>query len=78
MSELGNYAYFDLWELWSFYSSVELTSISSRRRYFLVEKILINIRILWNLFLVGISLIMVERRMQDIFILGFLETTYAT
>ena len=75
---MGNYAYFDLWGLWSFYSSVELTSISSRRRYFLVEKILINIRILWNLFLVGISLIMVERRMQDISIFGFLETIHAT
>ena len=41
--------------------------------YFLVEKILINTRILWDLFLVGISLIMVGRRMQDISILGFLE-----
>ena len=34
--------------------------------------------IFWDPFLVGIPLIMVRRRMQDISILGFLETTYAT
>ena len=43
-----------------------------------MEKILINTRVLWDPFLVGIPLIMVGRRMQDISILGFLETTHAT
>ena len=45
--------------------------------YFLVEKIFINTHILWDPFLLGIPLIMVGRRMQDISILGFLETTHA-
>ena len=78
MPEQGNYAYLDLWGLWGFYGSVELAFVSWRRRYFLVEKILINTCILWDPFLVGIPLIMVGRRMQDISILGFLETTHAT
>ena len=43
-----------------------------------MEKILINTHVLWDPFLVGILLIMVGRRMQDISILGFLETTHAT
>ena len=43
-----------------------------------MEKILINTRVLWDPFLVGIPLIMVGRRIQDISILGFLETTHAT
>ena len=57
-----NYAYLDLWELWGFYSRVELTFVSWWRRYILVEKILINARILWDSFLVKIPLI----RAQDI------------
>ena len=43
-----------------------------------MEKILINTRVLWDPFLVGIPLIMVKCRIQDISILGFLETTHAT
>ena len=74
---LGNYVYLDLWGLWGFYSSVELTLDSWWRRHFLVEKILINTGVLWEPFLVRISLIMVGRRMQDISILGFLETSHA-
>ena len=46
--------------------------------YFLVEKIIINIHILWDSFLVGIPLIMIGHIMQDISILGFLETTHTT
>ena len=42
-----------------------------------MERILINTRVLWDPFLVGVSLIMVGRRMQDISILRFLETTHA-
>ena len=57
------------------YSSAELILISWWKGYFLVEKILFNTPILWDSFLVGIPLIMVERRMQVISILGFLETT---
>ena len=38
--------YLDLLGLWGFYSSVELTFVSWQRRYFLVEKILINDHIL--------------------------------
>ena len=49
-----------------FYSSIELTFISWRRRYFLVEKILINTCILRDSSLVGIPLIRVKRRMQDV------------
>ena len=40
--------------------------------------ILINTRVLRDPFLVGIPLIIVECRMQDIFILEFLKTTHAT
>ena len=75
--ELGNYAYLDLRGLWGFYSSVVLTFVSWWKRCFLVEKILINTRILWDPLFVGISLIVVGRRTQDISILRFLETTYA-
>ena len=57
-----NYAYLDLCGFWSFYSSVKLTFVSQRRRYFLVEKILINAYILRDSFLVEIPLI----RVQDI------------
>ena len=57
---------------------VELTLISQWRGYFLVGKILINTCNLWDSFLVRIPSIIVERRVQDIFILGFLETTHAT
>ena len=46
--------------------------------YFFVEKILINTCNLQDSFLVGITPIIVGRRVQDISILGFLETTHAT
>ena len=61
-----------------FYSSVELTLISWWRGYFLVEKILINTRNLRDPFLIGIPSIVVGCRVQDISILGFLETIHAT
>jgi len=63
-----------------FYSSVKLTLISWWRGwgYFLIEKILINTRNLQDPFLLGIPPTVVGRRVQDIFILGFLETTHAT
>ena len=54
--------YLDLLGFWGFCSSVELTFVSWRGKYFLVEKILINDRILWDSFLVEILLI----RVQDI------------
>ena len=57
--------YLGLWGLWGFYNSVELTFISWRRRTFLVGKILINTRILWNPFLIGIPVIRVNRGVQD-------------
>ena len=63
---------------WSFYNSVELTLISWWRGYFLVEKILINTRNLRDPFLIGIPSIVVGCRVQDISILGFLETIHAT
>ena len=75
---LENYAYLNLWGLWDFYNSVELTLVSWWGRHFLVERILINTHVLRDPFLVGIPLIMVGRRMQDISILRFLETTHAT
>ena len=43
-----------------FYSSVELTFVFWRGRPFLVGKILINTRILWDLFLMGTLLIRVK------------------
>ena len=46
--------------------------------YFFVEKILINTCNLQDSFLVGIPPIIVGHRVQDISILGFLETTHAT
>ena len=46
--------------------------------YFFVEKILINTCNLQDSFLVGIPPIIVERRVQDMSVLGFLETTHAT
>ena len=49
-----------------FYSSVKLTFVSWWRRSFLVGKILINIRILRDLFLVEIPLIRVNHVMQGI------------
>ena len=49
-----------------FYSSVELTSVPWRRGSFLVGKILINSRILWDPFLVEILSIRVNYRAQDI------------
>ena len=43
-----------------FYSSTELTFVFWRGRPFLVGKILINTRILWDLFLMGTLLIRVK------------------
>ena len=54
---------------------MELTFVSWWRRFFLVGKILINTCILRDPFLVEIPLIRVNRVIQDISILGFLETT---
>ena len=51
---------------WGFYSSVELTSVPWQTRSFLVGKILINARILQDPFLVGILLIRVNHRAQDV------------
>ena len=65
-------------DFWNFYSSIELTLISWWRGYFLVEKILINTRNLRDPFLIGIPSIVVGCRVQDISILGFLETIHAT
>ena len=61
-----NYAYLGLWGLWGFYSKVKLTFASWRRGSFLVGKILINTRILWDPFLVGIPLIGVGHGTQVI------------
>ena len=61
-----------------FYSSAELTLISWRKRYLLVEKIPINTRNLRDSFLIRLPSIVVGRGVQDISILGFLETTHAT
>ena len=49
-----------------FYSGVELTLISWVRRCFLVGKILINVRILRDSSHIGIPLIRVNRKVQDI------------
>ena len=49
-----------------FYSSVELTFVSWRRRSFLVGKILFNTHILRDPFLVEIPLIRINRTMQGI------------
>ena len=63
--------------LWGFYSSAKLTLISWWKGYFLVEKIPINTRNLWDPFLIGLPSIVVRRGVQDISLLGFLETTHA-
>ena len=52
--------------LWGFYNSVELTSVPWRRGSFLVGKILINMRILQDPFLIGILLIRVNSEVQDV------------
>ena len=49
-----------------FYNGLELTSISWQRGSFLVGKILINTRILQDLFLVRILLIRVNHGVQDV------------
>ena len=61
-----------------FYSSVELTLISWWKRYLLVEKIPINTRNLRDSFLIRLPSIVARRGVQDISILGFLETTHTT
>ena len=48
-----------------FYSSVELTFVFWRERSFLIGNILINTRILWDLFIVRNFLIKVNRGVQD-------------
>ena len=55
---------------WGFYSSAELTFISWWRGSFLVGKILLNTRISWDFFLIGIPLIRVNRGVQDISLHG--------
>jgi len=37
-----NYAYLGLWEIWGFYSGIEITFVSWWRRHFLVKKILFS------------------------------------
>ena len=52
-----NYVYLDLWGFWGFYSNIELTFVSWRRRSFLTGKIFINACILqgflWLWLIVG-------------------------
>ena len=55
-----------------FYNNVELTFVSWRGRYFLVEKILIKTRIWRDPFRVGTLLIRVNCGVQDIFLCRYL------
>ena len=52
--------------LGGFYSSAELTFVSWRRGSFFLGKILLNTRISWDFFLIGIPLIRVNRGIKDI------------
>ena len=58
--------YLGLRGFWGFYSSIGLTSTAWLRRSFLVGENFFNSRILRNPFLVGVFLIRVKRRAQDI------------
>ena len=58
-------------EVFTFYSSVELIFISWWRGSFLVRKILINACILQDPFLVEILLIRVNRGVQDVFLYAY-------
>ena len=58
-----------------FYSDVESNSISWARRCFLMGKILINVRILWDSSHIRIPLTKVNCRVQDISIQDSLEFT---
>ena len=51
---------------WGFYSSIELTLVSWAERSFLLEKILINVRILRDSSHIGTPLTRGYRRVQDI------------
>ena len=61
-----------------FYSSTKLALISWWKGYLLLENISINTCNLRDPFLIGLPSIVVGCEVQDISILGFLETTHTT